>query len=59
MPYEQEMQQARDLLDNFNRLDDETRDKLTNGVEWLAFLQGMAKTTDEDDVPALSAQPAI
>lgn len=47
MSREQELQQGRDLLDNFNQLDGETRDKLANGVEWLAFLQNMAKGDNE------------
>ena len=49
MSYEQELQQTRDLVDNFNQLSDETRDKLANGVEWLAFLQNMASTPDNSE----------
>lgn len=42
--HEKEMQQARNLVENYNQLSDDTREKLANGVEWLAFLQKMAST---------------
>lgn len=58
MSYEQEMQQARNVLDKFNSLDDETRDKISNGVEWLAFLQNLTKGKDAPDNAAQNAQPA-
>ena len=57
MSYEQEMQQSRDLLDNFNQLDNETRGKLANGVEWLAFIQKMAKADDEREQSAPTDAP--
>lgn len=57
MSQEQELNQTRNLLDNFKRLSKETREKLANGVEWLAFLQSMAKGDDElaSDNPAKAA----
>lgn len=58
MSYEQEIQQSRDLLDNFNQLDNETRGKLVNGVEWLAFLQNMAATSDDKEQSAPTESPA-
>ncbi|MBR4382393.1 MAG: hypothetical protein IKP64_02425 [Selenomonadaceae bacterium] len=58
MSYEQELQQSRELVDNFNQLDDETRSKLANGVEWLAFLQNMASTPDEREQSAPTDAPA-
>ena len=58
MSYEQELQQTRDLVDNFNQLSDETRGKLANGVEWLAFLQNMASTPDEREQSAPTDAPA-
>lgn len=58
MSYEQELQQTRNLVDNFNQLSDETRDKLANGVEWLAFLQNMASTPDEREQSAPTDAPA-
>ena len=56
---EQDMQQARKLVENYNQLSNETRDKLANGVEWLAFLQNMAKGDDDSDAPKISAQLAV
>ena len=58
MSYEQELQQTRELIDNFNQLSDETRDKLANGVEWLAFLQNMASTPDNSEQSAPTDAPA-
>ncbi len=58
MSYEQELQQTRNLVDNFNQLDDETRGKLANGVEWLAFLQNMAATSDDKEQSAPTESPA-
>jgi len=58
MSYEQELQQTRNLVDNFNQLSDETRDKLANGVEWLAFIQKMAKADDEREQSAPTDVPA-
>ena len=55
MTYEQDIQQSRSLLDNFNCLDEKTRDKLAKGVEWLAFLQNLAKENDDDRQPAQAA----
>lgn len=58
MSYEQELQQTRNLVDNYNKLSDETRDKLANGVEWLAFLQTMASQNDEREQSAPTESPA-
>lgn len=60
MSYEQEMQQSRKLVANYNKLSEETREKLANGVEWLVFLQNMAATKGKDapDNAAQNAQPA-
>lgn len=58
MSYEQELQQTRNLVDNYNKLSDETRDKLANGVEWLAFLQNMASTNDGSEQSAPTESPA-
>lgn len=52
MSYEQEMQQSRNLVDNYNKLSEETREKLANGVEWLVFLQNMAATEGEREKTA-------
>lgn len=57
--HEQELQQTRNLVENYNQLSDETRDKLAKGVEWLAFLQKMSAPIENneltDDEPAKAA----
>lgn len=58
MSYEQELQQTRNLVDNYNQLSDETRDKLANGVEWLAFLQNMSATNDDREQSSPTESPA-
>lgn len=49
---EQELQQSRDLLDSYNKLDEKTQDKLINGVKCLALLQDLANTEKDNDKPA-------
>ena len=55
MNREQITNQAKDLLDNFNRIDETTQDKLLNGIKCLAFLQNLASIKDTDNAPLKSA----
>lgn len=48
MTREQERRQAKDLVDDFNRLDEKVQDKLLNGVKCLAFLYDLANTKNGD-----------
>ena len=55
MNSEQITNQAKDLLDNFNRIDETTQDKLLNGIKCLAFLQNLADIKDTENAPLKSA----
>lgn len=55
---EKDFEQAKDLLENFNSLDDHVQDKLLNGVKSLAWLYSLAETKDDTDNKSLNAQPA-
>lgn len=48
MVKEQQLQQSRELLNIYNRLDKEVQDKLINGVKCLVFLQDLADIKDDD-----------
>ena len=52
MANDQDTKQARDLLKNFNSLDEAVKDKLLNGVKCLAFLQDLVDVKDDaEEVP--------
>ena len=42
------LQQSRDALQAFNKLDEKIRDKILNGVKCLAFLQDLSDIEDDD-----------
>lgn len=57
MDEEKTLQQSREALQAFNRIDEKIRDKILNGVKCLAFLQDLADIKDDtDNAPA---QPAV
>lgn len=58
MDNDRELQESRDAVKAFNSLDEKLRDKLLNGVKFLAFLQDLADISDDDDEPA-TAQNAV
>lgn len=58
MDNDRELQESRDAVKAFNSLDEKLRDKLLNGVKFLAFLQDLADISDDDDEPA-TAQTAV
>ncbi len=53
----QKADQAKDLLKNFNRVDESVQDKLLNGVKCLAFLYDLKDTDGTDKVS--SPVPAV
>lgn len=53
-----DFEQAKKLLDDFNSLDEQTQDKLLNGVKSLAWLYSLAETKGDADNKSLNAQPA-
>lgn len=53
----QKIDRAKEILDNFNRVDESVQDKLINGVKCLAFLYDLSETNDAEKAP-LPAQPA-
>ncbi len=55
---EKDLEQAKKLLDDFNSFDEQTQDKLLNGVKSLAWLYSLAETKDDADNKSLDAQPA-
>jgi len=58
MDNDRELQESRDAVKAFNSLDEKLRDKLLNGIKFLAFLQDLADISDDDDEPA-TAQTAV
>lgn len=52
---EKDVEQAKQMLENFAKIDSDTQDKLLNGVKCLAFLYDIADTKDETPSPELAA----
>lgn len=55
---EQKFNQAKELLENFNHVDETVQNKLLNGVKCLAFLYDLTDETKDDADEKLSVQPA-
>ena len=47
MTNEQECQKARDVLENFNKIDENVQDKLLKGIKYIAFLYALTKREDD------------
>lgn len=59
MTNELELQQTRELISDFNMLDESIRDKLSDAINALAFLYRLTDFKNKDvDNPADAAQPA-
>lgn len=59
MTNELELQQTRELISDFNMLDESLRDKLANAINSLAFLYRLTDFKNKDvDKTADAAQPA-
>ena len=46
---EKDFEQAKQLLENFSKISQDTQDKLLNGVKCLAFLYDLADSHDDND----------
>lgn len=57
MTAEMQLQEAREAVTAFNKLDKTFRDKLLVGIKCLVFLQGLAGHEAADKEPDSSAQP--
>ena len=55
---EKDFEQTKELIENFNSLDDTAQDKLLNGVKSLAWLYSLVDTKNDVDKDDFSAQPA-
>lgn len=51
---DEKKQETHKAVEIFNRLDDNLRDKLLNGVKCLVFLQDLADVKDDDATAAKS-----
>ena len=54
---EKSFQRAKDLLDNFNRVDENVQDKLLNGVKCMATVFDLAEVK-RDQLDAAPAHPS-
>lgn len=55
---EKTYEQVKELVENFNRIDEVTQDKLLTGVKCMAFVNDLASSKENSDKETLSAQSA-
>lgn len=56
MADEKQFQRAKDLLENFNRIDEQVQDKLLLGVKSMAFIFDATQNIKDDENNAVPLQ---
>ena len=55
---EKTYEQVKELVENFNRIDEVIQDKLLTGVKCMAFVNDLASSKENSDKESLSTQTA-